>query len=75
MSEGAAQQTVQAVPQVLLSLLPIPCQASTQRGSRKSENFRRSKEGGLHYMEGAYILVFIRNGANLAHFFRQMPIR
>jgi hypothetical protein len=26
-------------------------------------------------MEGAYILVFIRNGANLAHFFSQRPMR
>jgi hypothetical protein len=33
------------------------------------------KRRGTSYMEGAYILVFIRNGANLAHFFRQMPGR
>jgi hypothetical protein len=26
-------------------------------------------------MEGAYIVVFIRNEAKLAQFFRQMPIR
>jgi hypothetical protein len=30
-----------------------------------------SKEGGLHYKGGTYILVFIRNGANVAHFFRK----
>jgi hypothetical protein len=33
------------------------------------------KEEALNYMEGAYIIVFIRNGANLEHFFRQMPMR
>jgi hypothetical protein len=32
------------------------------------------KEGGLYYT-GRATLVFIRNGANLAHFFRQMPKR
>jgi|LakMenEpi03Aug12_release.lakeMendotaPanAssembly.Ray.scaffolds.fasta_scaffold159835_3 hypothetical protein len=34
-----------------------------------------SKEGTLHYMEAAYFLVFIRNRANLAHFFRQIQMR
>jgi hypothetical protein len=33
------------------------------------------KEGTLHYMEEAYILVFITSGTNMAHFFKHMPIR
>jgi hypothetical protein len=33
------------------------------------------KEGGLYYMGGAFILDFIRNGANLAHLFRKMSKR
>jgi hypothetical protein len=37
--------------------------------------YKLPKEGTLNYMKGAYILVFIRNGAYLAHFFRQMPMK
>jgi hypothetical protein len=33
------------------------------------------KEGDLYFIGGAYILVLIRNGANLAHFLRQIPMR
>jgi hypothetical protein len=32
-------------------------------------------EGGLYYIGGAYILVFIGNGANLAHLFRKRAKR
>jgi hypothetical protein len=31
----------------------------------------KEREGGLYYIGRAYILVFIRNGANLAHLFRK----
>jgi len=33
------------------------------------------KEGALQYRKGAYILVLIRNGAKLAQFFKQMPMK
>jgi hypothetical protein len=36
---------------------------------------KTTKEGALDYMEVAFILVFIGNGARSAHLFRQMPMR
>jgi hypothetical protein len=45
-------------------------------GIKKTQNFMLiSKEGGLYYIGGAYILVFIGNGANLAHLFRKRAKR
>jgi hypothetical protein len=43
--------------------------------SYSQQGLNQRKEGTLNYMEGVNISVFIRKGANLAHFFRQMPMR
>jgi hypothetical protein len=53
---------------------------SWSAGSRRAKiTHKRRKKlkkvRGFLFYGGAYNLVFIRNGANLAHFFRQMPMR
>jgi len=52
------------------------CLCSVQAIHSSAVTKQKLKKGGaLHYMDEAYILVIIRSGENLAHVFRQLPMR